>query len=95
MGRKISTITLTDVNHAYLETQTRARTIQAQTVSRMRIQLLRADGTSINDIAEKVGINRCSAMLCLNKFKESGVKNALFDAPGYGKNARITNDEKA
>ena len=95
MGRKISTITLTDEDRAYLETQTRARTIQAQTVNRARILLLRADGTSIDDIADKVGINRCSVMLCLRKFKEGGVENALFDAPGRGRNAEITDDEKA
>lgn len=70
MGRKISTITLTEEERAYLETQTRARTMQAQTVSRAHILLLRADGTYINDIAEKIGINRRSVMLCLNKFKE-------------------------
>lgn len=34
-------------------------------------------------------------MLCLNKFKEGGVENALFDAPGRGRNAEITDDEKA
>lgn len=95
MGRKISTITLTSEDRTYLETQTRARTIQAQTVNRARILLLRADGTSINDIADKIGINRCSVMLCLNKFKEGGVENALFDAPGRGRNAEITDDEKA
>lgn len=95
MGRKISTITLTDEERSYLETQTRARTIQAQTVNRARILLLRADGTSIDDIADKVGINRCSVMLCLRKFKEGGVENALFDAPGRGRNAEITDDEKA
>ena len=38
---------------------------------------------------------RCSVMLCLNKFKEGGVENALFDAPGRGRNAEITDDEKA
>ncbi len=95
MGRKIATITLTDEERTYLETQTRARTIQAQTVTRARILLLRADGTSINDIAEKVGINRCSVMLCLNKYKAGGIENALFDAPGRGRNAEITDDEKA
>jgi len=95
MGRKVSTITLTDEDRIYLETQTRARTIQAQTVNRARILLLRADGTSINDIADKIGINRCSVMLCLNKYKEGGVENALFDAPGRGRNAEITDDEKA
>lgn len=34
-------------------------------------------------------------MLCLNKFKEGCVENALFDAPGRGRNAEITDDEKA
>ena len=94
MGRKVNTITLTEEQRSYLELQTRARTIQAQTVCRARILLLRADGVSINDIADKVGINRCSVMLCLNKFKEGGVENALFDAPGRGRNAEITDDEK-
>jgi len=95
MGRKAGTITLTEDQRSYLELQTRARTIQAQTVCRARILLLRADGVSIDDIADKVGINRCSVMLCLNKFKEDGVENALFDAPGRGRNAEITDDEKA
>ena len=95
MGRKAGTITLTEDQRSYLELQTRARTIQAQTVCRARILLLRADGVSIDDIADKAGINRCSVMLCLNKFKEGGVENALFDAPGRGRNAEITDDEKA
>ena len=32
MGRKASVITLSDEDRSYLETQTKARTIQAQTV---------------------------------------------------------------
>ncbi|WP_417332283.1 IS630 family transposase, partial [Gordonibacter urolithinfaciens] len=79
----------------YLELQTRARTIQAQTVTRARILLLRADAVSIDAIADKVGLNRCSVMLCLKKFKEGGIENALFDAPGRGRNAEITDEEKA
>lgn len=95
MGRKASVINLTKDEREYLETQTRARTIQAQTVNRARILLLKADGCSINDIADKIGINRKSVMLCLNKYAEEGVENALFDAPGPGRNAEITDDEKA
>lgn len=34
-------------------------------------------------------------MLCLKKFKEGGIENALFDAPGRGRNAEITDKEKA
>ena len=90
MGKKASTITLTPEERSYLELQTRSRTIQAQTVCRARILLLKADGEPIDVIADKVGLNRCSVMLCLKKFKEGGVENALFDAPGRGRNAEIT-----
>lgn len=95
MGRNVSSIELTTTDREYLELQTRARTIQAQTVNRARIILLRADGISIDEIADKVGMNRKSVMLCLNKFKNGGIENALFDAPGRGRNAEITDEEKA
>ncbi len=95
MGKKASSIELSNEEREYLELQTRARTIQAQTVTRARILLLRADAISIDAIADKVGLNRCSVMLCLKKFKEGGIENALFDAPGRGRNAEITNEEKA
>ena len=95
MGRKSGNITLTSEERDYLEMQTRARTIQAQTVCRARILLLRSDGISVDEIAEKVGLNRCSVMLCVKKYIQGGVENALFDAPGRGRNAEITDDEKA
>jgi transposase len=95
MGKKASVITLSDEDRSYLETQTKARTIQAQTVMRARILLLKADGLSIDAIADKVDMNRKSIMLCINKYLEGGVENALFDAPGRGRNAEITDDEKA
>ena len=95
MGRNTSSIELTNADREYLQLQTRARTIQAQTVNRARIILLKADGISINEIADKVGMNRKSVMLCLKKYKEGGIENALFDAPGRGRNAEITDEEKA
>lgn len=95
MGKRASSIKLSNEEREYLELQTRARTIQAQTVARARILLLRADGVSIDAIADKVDLNRCSVMLCLRKFKEGGIENALFDAPGRGRNAEITDEEKA
>ena len=95
MGKRASSIELSNEEREYLELQTRARTIQAQTVARARILLLRTDSVSIDAIADKVGLNRCSVMLCLKKFKEGGIENALFDAPGRGRNAEITDEEKA
>lgn len=95
IGKRASSIELSNEEREYLKLQTRARTIQAQTVTRVRILLLRADSVSIDAIADKVGLNRCSVMLCLKKFKEGGIENALFDAPGRGRNAEITDEEKA
>ena len=95
MGRNTSSIELTNADREYLQLQTRTRTIQTQTVNRARIILLKADGISIDEIADKVGMNRKSVMLCLKKYKEGGIENALFDAPGRGRNAEITDEEKA
>lgn len=94
-GRKSNPVILTDEEREYLELQTRARTIQAQTVTRARILLLRSVGVTIEDIAEKVDLNRKSVMLCIKKFHEGGIQNALFDAPGRGRNPEITDEEKA
>lgn len=95
MGRKAAALVLSAEDRAYLETQTRTRTIQVQTVTRARILLLKADGLPIDEIADKVDLNRKSVMLCINKYNEGGVENALFDAPGRGRNAEITDEEKA
>ncbi len=95
MGRNASTITLSPEDRSYLETRVRARTIQAQTVVRAKILLLKADGLSIDAIADKVDMNRKSIMLCINKYLNGGVENALYDAPGRGRNTEITDDEKA
>ena len=95
MARKTSVLVLSPEERNYLEAQTRARTIQAQTVNRARILLLKADGCTVEEIADKVGLNRKSVMLCINKYNEGGVENALYDAPGRGRNAEITDEEKA
>ena len=95
MGRKAKVLQLSSEDRDYLEQQTRARTIQAQTVNRARILLLKADGLSVADIADKVGLNRKSVMLCIEKYVAGGVENALFDAPGRGRNPEISDEEKA
>lgn len=78
-----------------LETIMRTRTLQAQVVSRARILLLKADGASVDTIAEKVDLNRNSVLLCLKKYNAGGIENAIYDAPGRGRNAEITDEEKA
>ena len=91
---KAKPLTLSFEDHSRLETITKTRTLQAQTVTRARILLLKADGESIDSIAEKVGLNRNSVLLCLKKYNQGGIENAIYDAPGRGRNAEITDDEK-
>ena len=50
MGRKATAIILTSEEREYLKSQTRSRTIQAQTVCRARILLLKAEGVAIDVI---------------------------------------------
>ena len=78
-----------------LESIIHARTLLAQVVTRARILLLKAGTESVDSIAEKVGLNRNSVLRCLKKYHAGGVDNAIFDAPGRGRNAEITDDEKA
>lgn len=92
---KAKPITLSAEEVKRLEAITRARTSQAQLVARARILLLKADGSSTDDIAEKLYLNRNSVLLCLKKYKEGGIENALYDAPGRGRNNEITDEEKA
>lgn len=94
MSKAVSLI-ISDNDRERLESIVKTRTIQAQVSNRARILLLKSEGESTDSIAEKVGLNRNSVLLCLKKFKEGGIENAIFDAPGRGRNAEISDDEKA
>jgi transposase len=92
---KASVLELTENDRIYLESLVRCRTMQAQIVQRARIILLKAEGIPIDTIADKIGIDRKSVMLCIKKYKAQGAENALYDAPGRGRNPETTDDEKA
>ena len=68
MGKKATAILLTPEDRDYLETQTRSRTIQAQTVCRARILLLKSEGESIDAIADKVLVNSVLVVFASNGF---------------------------
>ena len=95
MAASTTILELSESDKKNLESLVRCRTMQAQIVQRARILLLKSEGVAIDVIADKVGINRNSVILCINKCKESGADNALYDAPGRGRNPEITDEEKA
>ena len=92
---KAQLLQLSEQDRSRLESITRTRTMQAQVVTRARILLLKANGESVDTIADKVDLNRNSVLLCLKKYKAGGIENAIYDSPGRGRNSEITDEEKA
>lgn len=74
MSKRASSIELNNEERKYLKLQTRARTIQAQTVVRARILLLRADAVSIDATTDKVDPNRYNVILYPKNSKKAALK---------------------
>ena len=92
---KAQPLSISKQDRTRLETIIRKKTVQAQVATRAKILLLKADGESTDSIANKVDLNRNSVLLCLRKYKDGGIENAIYDAPGRGRNSEITDEEKA
>jgi transposase len=88
-------LTLTDEEREYLVSLSKTRTIQAQVVDRARMLLWKERGLSNAAIANGLDINIKSVNLCLEKYFEAGVEEALFDKQRDGRPAEITADAVA
>lgn len=88
-------LTLSDEDRDYLITLSKKRTIQAQIVDRAKILLYKSDGMTFSDIAEKLAVSPSTVRLCISKYYEGGVENALFDTQRPGRPSEITDDAKA
>ena len=87
--------TITEADKKELKDLLKKRTIQVQTANRAKILLLKAEGKTIDKTAEEIRVNRKSVMLCIKKYKEGGIKRALYDDEGRGRNTEITDEEKS
>lgn len=86
---------LSDEDRNYLKSLSKKRTIQAQVVDRTRILLYKADGMTLQEIADKLSISTTTVRLCISKFHKGGLEAALFDAQRPGHPSEITDDAKA
>ena len=92
---KAKPLKITEEDKKELESIVRKRTIEYQTAVRAKIILLKAAGEKTDKIAEKTDLNRNSVMLCIKKYKEGGIKKALYDEERQGRNPEITDEEKS
>ena len=88
-------LVLSDEDKDYLKTLSKKRTFQAQIVDRAKILLYKSDGMTFNDIAEKLAVSPSTVRLCISKYYEGGVENALFDTQRPGRPSEITDNAKA
>ena len=92
---RAKSIELTNDEINYLQSIVRTRTNQAQVVDRAKMLLYKTRGESNGDIAARLDVNINTVKLCLFKFKEGGVKRALFDDQRSGRPVEITDDAVA
>ncbi len=76
-----TTLKLTDKDKAYLRKIIRKKSVEARVVARAKILLHKADGLTIDEIAQIMKIHRNTVILCLRKFREGGLDFALNDKP--------------
>lgn len=92
---KRSPLALSDDNRKMLTERSGSRTAPAREVERAKILLRFADGVSISDISQQVGISRPAIYKCIDKALAAGVQAGLQDSFHSPKEPEILADAKA
>jgi transposase len=72
-----------------LEHWVKSSTTPQRLVLRSRIILLSADGSSVDDVARRLGVSRPTIRLWVRRFEEGGPQALEHDAPGRGRRAAL------
>lgn len=94
MPKAITVLELTLDEKDFLEKLIKKPTIEVRTYKRAKILLLKSEGKSYEEIEEKLELTRPSIRLCIDKYLEGGINNALEDKSGRGVKAEIFEDAK-
>ena len=94
MAKAITKIELTDDEKKYLEELLKKSTIEVRVYKRAKALLMKSEGASYEEIERKLEFTRPSIRLCIDKYLEGGVNNALEDKSGRGVKAEIFEDAK-
>ncbi len=90
MPNLVKSINISEADKATLEGLLRQSTVEARIFIRAKILLLKADNNSNEYIADKLDISVPTVRLCIDKYNEGGIENALNDSKGRGRKAEIT-----
>lgn len=90
MPNFVKVINISETDKAALESILRRSTVEARLFIRAKILLLKADNNSNEYIADKLDITVPTVRLCIEKYNEGGIENALNGSKGRGRKAEIT-----
>ncbi len=87
-------LSLTDDECQYLKDLIVSGSVQSQVASRAEILLLKSQGVSFEEIAERMGLSTRTVQTRVAKFRSLGLEAALFDHLRPGRPAVISKDAK-
>jgi transposase len=92
---KRARLSLTDEDRGWLDQLAQSRTESVARVQRAQMLLRYAEGKTISAVAQALHTNRPRVERCVSKALELGVRAALRDLPGRGRQQSITDEDKA
>lgn len=93
MSKIIKTIHLTETELSTLESILRQSTVEARTYIRAKILLLKYDGYTYEQIADKLDVCLFSVKSCVQRFLNGGLDTALNDRKGRGRKPEISDSD--
>lgn len=93
MSKIIKKIDLTESDISTLESLLRQSTLEARTYIRAKILLLKYDGYTYEQIADKLDVCLSAVKLCIQKFMDGGIDAALHDRKGRGRRREIPDSD--
>lgn len=93
MSKIIKTIHLTETDLSTLESILRQSTVEARTYIRAKILLLKYDGYTYEQIADKLDVCLFSVKSCVQRFLNGGLDIALNDRKGRGRKPEISDSD--
>ena len=77
-----------------LESIAKSSMLSTRTTNRAKAILLKSKGLTYDEIADKLDISSGTVALCINKYKEGGLEDALNDRKGRGAKPKYSDEEK-
>ena len=95
MAKKAKKLKLTKKEQRKLKELSQSGTLKARKLNRCRILLLKAEGKSLDEIADVLKMSRVTVHQICQRYKKEGLESALNERPRSGKPSIFSGKQKA